>query len=124
MDDATATAGLYLMITALRLFAPAEQDLRTGKWKSSHSPGAAHDLTGRTLAILGLGGIGLRLAELAHAFPMRVVYHSRRAVTHAPAWCEYFGLDRLDEILSRPEVVPAQRPNQADGGGSGGRAQA
>ena len=110
VDDATATAGLYLMISALRLFAHAEQDLRAGKWKASHQPGAAHDLTGRTLAILGLGGIGLRLAELAHAFPMRVVYHSRRKVAHAPEWCEYFGADRLDEMLAQADVLSVHIP--------------
>ena len=52
----------------------------------------------------------MRLAELAHAFPMRVVYHSRRAVAHAPAWCEYFGLDRLDEMLAQADVLSVHIP--------------
>ncbi|KAH9942210.1 D-isomer specific 2-hydroxyacid dehydrogenase [Epithele typhae] len=114
VDDATATAGLYLMISAMRLFAHAEQDLRAGKWKSGHRPGAAFDLTGKTLAILGLGGIGLRLAELAHAFPMRVVYHNRRPVAHAPAWCEYFGADRVDEMLGLADVLSVHIPLRPD----------
>ena len=102
------------MISALRLFAHAEQDVRAGKWKSSHRPGAAHDLTGRTLAILGLGGIGLRLAELAHAFPMRVVYHSRNRNVQAPAWCEYYGTDRLDEMLAQADVLSVHVPLRPD----------
>ncbi|KAI1792257.1 D-isomer specific 2-hydroxyacid dehydrogenase [Ganoderma leucocontextum] len=114
VDDATATTALYLMISALRLFAHAEQDLRANKWKSSHRPGTAHDLTGRTLAILGLGGIGLRLAELAHAFPMRVIYHSRHKVAHAPEWCEYYGVDRLDQLLAEADVLSVHVPLRVD----------
>jgi len=46
------------------------------------------DVTGKTLAILGLGGIGTRFAVLAHAFPMRIVYHSRRNNPNAPEYCD------------------------------------
>ncbi|KAI0767025.1 D-isomer specific 2-hydroxyacid dehydrogenase [Fomes fomentarius] len=110
VDDATATTGLYLIISALRNFAHAEQTLRAGKWKSSHRAGNAHDLTGRTLAILGLGGIGLRLAELAHAFPMRIIYHSRHPNPLAPEWAEYFSADRLDELLAQADVLSVHVP--------------
>ena len=122
VDDATATTALYLMISALRLFAQAERDLRINKWKASHRPGSAYDLTGRTLAILGLGGIGLRLAELAHAFPMRVIYHSRHKVAHAPEWCEYYGADRLDELLGEADVLSVHVPLRADTEGFVGEA--
>ncbi|EMD33110.1 hypothetical protein CERSUDRAFT_118165 [Gelatoporia subvermispora B] len=110
VDDATATTALYLMISALRRFSSAERALRTGAWKAHHVAGEAHDLTGRTLAVLGLGGIGLRLAEFAHAFPMRVVYHSRHPNAQAPAWAEYFGPDRLDEMLAQADVLSVHVP--------------
>ncbi|RPD59510.1 hypothetical protein L227DRAFT_162801 [Lentinus tigrinus ALCF2SS1-6] len=114
VDDATATTALYLVISALRHFAHAEQNLRAGKWKSGHKAGNAHDLTGRTLAILGLGGIGLRLAELAHAFPMRIVYYSRGKNPLAPDWCEYFETDRLDEMLAQADVLSVHVPLRED----------
>lgn len=110
VDDATATTALYLMISALRQFSQAERDVRAGRWKSQLRAGNAHDATGRTLAVLGLGGIGLRLAELAHAFPMRVVYHNRRPAANAPAWCEYYGADRLDEMLAQADVLSVHVP--------------
>lgn len=110
VDDATATTALYLMISALRQFSKAEQDVRSGLWKSRLSSGNAHDATGRTLAILGLGGIGMRLAQLAHAFPMRIVYHNRRKAEDAPPWCEYYALDRLDEMLSISDVLSVHVP--------------
>lgn len=110
VDDATATTALYLMVSALRQFSKAERDVRAGLWKSQLRSGNAHDATGRTLAILGLGGIGMRLAELAHAFPMRIVYHNRRRLEHAPEWCEYFGADRLDEMLGLADVLSVHVP--------------
>jgi glyoxylate reductase len=114
VDDATATTAMYLMISAFRHFSKAERDLRAGRWKSEISSTLTHDLTGKTLAILGLGGIGFRLAELAHAFPMRIVYHSRRKVEGAPDWCEYFGQERLDEFLNLADVLSVHVPLRPD----------
>ncbi|EED83863.1 predicted protein [Postia placenta Mad-698-R] len=110
VDDATATTALFLLVSALRCFSKAERSVRVGQWKNAHVAGEAHDLTGRTLAILGMGGIGLRLAHLVHAFPMRVIYHNRRKVPHAPEWCEYYGSDRLDEFLASAEVLSVHVP--------------
>lgn len=114
VDDATATTTLYLMISALRQYSKAERDARAGLWKSQLKSGNAHDLTGRTLAILGLGGIGMRLAELAHAFPMRIVYHNRGKVENAPEWCEYFPAEKLDEMLAQTDVLSVHVPLRKD----------
>ncbi|KAG6837061.1 hypothetical protein H0H93_015329 [Arthromyces matolae] len=108
VDDATATTALYLLISTMRQYALAERSLRVGKWKPSGVSTKTHDLTGRTLAILGLGGIGLRLAELARAFPMRIVYHNRRKAEDAPEWCEYF--ENLDEMLAQTDVLSVHVP--------------
>ena len=98
------------MISAFRHFSQAERSLRVARWKSDISSSLAHDVTGKTLAILGLGGIGFRLAELAHAFPMRIIYHSRNKVLGAPDWCEYFEQERLDEFLGLADVLSVHVP--------------
>lgn len=110
VDDATATTALYLMISCLRQYSKAERDVRSGLWKSKLNSGNAHDATDRVLAILGLGGIGFRLAELAHAFPMRVVYHNRTKDESKPDWCEYFPEEKLDEMLSIADVLSVHVP--------------
>lgn len=110
VDDATATTGFYLMISAFRQYAKAERNIRSGKWKSGLYAGNAHDLEGKTLAILGLGGIGFRLAELARAFPMRILYHNRNKVEDAPEWCEYFPAEKLDEMLGLADVLSVHVP--------------
>jgi glyoxylate reductase len=102
------------MISTFRRFSLGERSLRARRWTSDIPPSLTHDLTGKTLAILGLGGIGFRLAELARAFPMRVIYHSRRKVEGAPDWCEYFGQERLDEFLGLADVLSVHVPLRQD----------
>ncbi|KAF8141260.1 D-isomer specific 2-hydroxyacid dehydrogenase [Boletus edulis] len=70
--------------------------------------GTRMTLTTRTLGILGLGGIGLYLAQLVHAFPMRVLYHNRRHRTDVPEWCEY--VESLEELCARSDVLSVHVP--------------
>ncbi|KAI9508562.1 hypothetical protein F5148DRAFT_1275701 [Russula earlei] len=82
--------------------------------KAILSPSLTRDLTGKTLSILGLGCIGFRLAELAHAFPMRIICHSRRKVEDAPDWCEYFGQERVNELLNLADMLSVHVPLRSD----------
>ncbi|KAH7906805.1 D-isomer specific 2-hydroxyacid dehydrogenase [Hygrophoropsis aurantiaca] len=108
VDDATATTALYLIISCLRHFSRAERSLRALTWKTPISAGATHDVTGRTLGVLGLGGIGLRLAHLVHAFPMEVVYYSRHRNPDAPEWCRY--IENLDDFYKATDVLSVHVP--------------
>ncbi|KAF9228385.1 hypothetical protein BS17DRAFT_773627 [Gyrodon lividus] len=108
VDDATATTALYLILSCLRHFSKAERSLHAGTWKTPLSSGDTHDLTGRTLGVLGLGGIGLRLAHLVHAFPMRVIYYSRHKVVDAPEWCEY--ISSMEELCKQSDVLSVHVP--------------
>ncbi|KAF8891757.1 hypothetical protein BD779DRAFT_1512939 [Infundibulicybe gibba] len=108
VDDATATTALYLLLSTVRQYSISERSLRELKWKPPGLAVKTHDLTGRTIAILGLGGIGLRLAELVHAFPMRVIYHSRNKVADAPAYCEYF--ENVEEMLGQTDILSVHIP--------------
>lgn len=108
VDDATATTALYLILSTLRQYAAAERSLRAQTWKPAGLKEISHDITGRTLGILGLGGIGGRLAELVHAFPMRVIYHSRKPNPNAPSYCEYFA--DVEEMLKQTDVLSVHVP--------------
>jgi glyoxylate reductase len=110
VDDATATTALYLIVSTLRQFSKAERNLRNGTWKSGLNSGRAFDLTDKTLAILGMGGIGTRIAELVHAFPMRVIYHNRRPAEGAPPWTEYYPKEKLAEFLKEADVLALSIP--------------
>ncbi|KAF7315178.1 2-hydroxyacid dehydrogenase [Mycena indigotica] len=112
VDDASATTALYLLISTLRQYSISERSLREGNWKPKGLNKISHDLTGRTLAILGLGGIGMRLAELAHAFPMRIIYHSRNKVAGAPGWCEYY--PDVEKLLAEADVLSVHVPLRSE----------
>ena len=56
VDDATADIGLFLMLGALRLAWVPMVAIREGKWRGKTELG--HDPKGKTLGILGMGGIG------------------------------------------------------------------
>ncbi len=108
VDEATATTALYLIISTMRQYSISERSLRELKWKPKGLNRITHDITGKTLGILGLGGIGRRLAELVQSFPMRVIYHSRNKVADAPSYCEYF--ENVEEMLAQTDVLSVHVP--------------
>ncbi|KAI6009857.1 hypothetical protein EDC04DRAFT_2772250 [Pisolithus marmoratus] len=70
VDDATATMALYLIISCLRHFSLGEHFLAQGTWRTPISSGLTHDLTGRTLGILGLVVCNVRCVLSIHV-PLR-----------------------------------------------------
>ena len=62
------------------------------------------ELYGKTLAIIGLGNIGRRVAELSHAFGMHVIgYDPYADPEKIPAFVER--VESVDEVLSRGDFV-------------------
>jgi len=112
VDDATATTALYLILATLHQFPFTESSLRELNWKPKGISSKTHDITGKTIAILGLGGIGTRVAALAHAFLMRVIYHSRRKNLDAPEYCEYF--EDVEEMLRQADVLSIHVPLRSE----------
>ncbi|KAI1173789.1 putative NAD-dependent D-isomer specific 2-hydroxyacid dehydrogenase [Nemania sp. FL0916] len=104
VDDATADVGIFLMLGALRMAHFSITALRAGNWLGATPRG--HDPRGKTLAILGMGGIGRALAHRARAFGMRIIYHNRHRLPtflESPLGAEY--ISTLDELLSRADVL-------------------
>ncbi|KAJ1333937.1 glyoxylate reductase [Microdochium nivale] len=103
VDDATADAGIFLMLGALRRAGPAIAAIKAGTWRGG--PGDAHmahskrvvkghDPRGKVLGILGMGGIGRAMAKRAVAFGMEVMYHNRSRVAER---LEFLGVSPADE---------------------------
>lgn len=64
------------------------------------------ELKGKTIGIIGMGNIGSRVAQLATAFGMKVIYHS---TSGRMAASEYPSLS-LDRLLSESDVVSVNCP--------------
>ncbi len=110
---AVAELALGLMISVDRHIADATADARSGVWnKKAYSK--AMGLYGRTLAIIGLGDIGIAVAQRATGFGMLVTAlakpsRSQSAIDRAEAAGVMF-VDTLDELLSAADIVTLHVP--------------
>lgn len=97
-----AFAMLLALTRNLRAFEDAQ---REGAWLRD-APGArAVALQGRTMLVVGLGGIGSEIAQRAHGFGMRVI-GTRRTDTPGPSWIERVGKpEDLLAMLPEADVV-------------------
>lgn len=66
---------ISLMLTIQRNLFEALSAVKNGQW-ASRSTFKSDELNGKTLGIIGLGNIGLKVANIAAAFGMKVIYWS------------------------------------------------
>lgn len=86
LDDATADLTMALILAATRRVAEGDRLVRSGRpWSWGMGFMLGSSLQGKRLGIVGLGGIGARVAERARAFGMEIAYHSRRPSPAAAA---------------------------------------
>ncbi len=64
------------------------------------------EIQGKTLGIIGLGNIGQRVAKVAQAFGMKVVYFSTSGTSH----CKDYPSLPLSELLATADVVTIHAP--------------
>ncbi|KIW14900.1 hypothetical protein PV08_07685 [Exophiala spinifera] len=109
VDEATADTAMFLILAALRGFNNGIMAIRTGTWKGAvPPPPLGHDPQGKTLGILGLGGIGQNLKVKAEVFGMNVIYHNRTKLSdEMAAGAEFVG---FDELLARSDVLSLNIP--------------
>ena len=83
---------MALMLALNRNFPAFFHDQEQGRWgpESGDMPALA-DLDGKTLLVVGLGGIGTEVAKRAHAFGMRVIA-TRASGRSGPDYVSYVGL--------------------------------
>ncbi len=77
LDAAVATLAIGMVIALLRGIVGGDRFVRSGQWQRDAFPYTT-DVHGKTLGILGMGRIGGRIARVAGALDMRVLYSNRR----------------------------------------------
>lgn len=95
-DTAVAECAFSLMWAAAKGLARMDREMRQGNWLRSDGV----QLTGKTLGLIGLGGIGQELARLAGGIGMRVLAWNRTPRQHP-------GVEAvdLDTLLAQSDVV-------------------
>jgi len=117
------------MIALSRSFDRLHTGLRTGRWESQWAPGVSPppawpELAGRTLGILGYGGIGQAVARRARAFDMRVGAIRRKVGESAEDDLAFLGgLECLPEMLHRSDYLAITLPLTPETQALIGRAQ-
>ncbi|MCO1337428.1 D-glycerate dehydrogenase [Kocuria polaris] len=111
LTEATADIAFGLILMATRRLGEGERLIRSGEaWKWGMFFLLGSGLQGKTLGIVGMGGIGQATARRAKAFGMEIVYQSRSEID--PAIAEELGARRvdLDELLTVSDVVSIHCP--------------
>jgi phosphoglycerate dehydrogenase-like enzyme len=79
-------------------------------WNRNFSGSQPQALTGKTMLVAGLGGIGLEVAKRAHALGMKVIA-TRGSSREGPDYVSYVGLsDELPTLIGQADVVVAALP--------------
>ena len=64
------------------------------------------ELSGKTIGIIGLGNIGMKVAKIAEAFGMKVCYFSTSGTGH----CHDYPCLSLEELLKQSDIVSIHAP--------------
>jgi D-3-phosphoglycerate dehydrogenase len=88
-DTAVAECTFGLLWAAARGFAAMDRAMRGGQWLRSEGM----QLTGKTLGLVGFGGIAAEVARLALGCGMKVLAWNRSVKTHAAV--EFVSIERL-----------------------------
>ncbi len=95
-DTAVAEHTIALMFAAARDVARMDRDIRAGTW----TPQEGMQLLGKTLGVVGLGGIGREVARMGRGLGMEVIAFNRTPQSDAPC-----PLVDIDTLLTRADVV-------------------
>jgi D-3-phosphoglycerate dehydrogenase len=95
-DTAVAEQTIALMFACVRDLARMDRGIRTGTWQ----PLEGMQLQGKTLGVIGLGGIGQEVARIAKGIGMNVIAWNRTPRAHAGVT-----MTDLDTLLATSDVV-------------------
>jgi len=102
---------VLMLVLALSKQLPAVQtSMQSGQWNMLGWREGSHNLSYKTVGIVGLGRIGRRLAHVLHAFDCRIIYADPRP---APVeLVDAYALERveLDELVRRADIVSLHVP--------------
>jgi D-3-phosphoglycerate dehydrogenase len=93
-DTAVAEHTIALMFAAAREVARMDREVRSGVW----TPQEGMQLHGKTLGVIGLGGIGTEVARMGRGVGMHTIGWNRTRRAGVP-------LMELDALLERADVV-------------------
>jgi D-3-phosphoglycerate dehydrogenase len=104
----TAEHAITLMLALSRNIAPAFQGLREGRWDRNKYMGA--QVAGKTLGVVGLGRIGLAVAQRALAFEMKVLGYDPFLAKERAKQLGIEPVETVDEMLPQVDYLTVHTP--------------
>jgi lactate dehydrogenase-like 2-hydroxyacid dehydrogenase len=101
LTDEVADLAIGLMLASARQILFADRYVREGEWRRKGPVPLGHGVGGKTMGVVGLGGIGRAIADRAAAFRMRVIYYGPRRKPDAP----YEYVADLIELARQSDVL-------------------
>ncbi len=99
--QATAELAWGLILGLMRRIPFEDRAMREGHWQTT----LGHDLSGKTLGLLGLGRLGSQVAKVGIAFGMDVVGWSQNLTAERAAECGAARAHSLGDLLRAADVV-------------------
>lgn len=95
-----------MMLALARGLPTYAKGMQAGNWmRRSEITAAMFPVSGKTMLVVGLGGIGTEAAKRGAALGMRVIA-TRNSSRDGPPYVEYVGLsDELSELIGRADVI-------------------
>ena len=84
LNDTVADVAVGLMLATMRGLCTADRYVRAGLWPLNGRSPLGRDLSGSRVGILGLGRIGLAIAQRLVGFDCTIAYHNRRQLPDSP----------------------------------------
>lgn len=115
----TAEHTLAMLLALARQIPQADSCLKSGRWEKNRFVGV--ELMGKTLGVIGVGRIGLAVAERARAFGMEVIGYDPYFTSEAAGELTV-EMTSLDDLLSRSDFITLHTPLTEETRGVLGRA--
>ena len=111
LTNATADLAMALILAVGRRIVEGDRMVREGKfrfWAPFHFLG--HEISGKTLGIIGLGRIGRAVARRAAGFGMNILYNNRRRLAPEREAALEVEFTDLESLLSESDFVSLHVP--------------
>ncbi len=109
-----AELAVSLLLAVARNVVPANLALKNGQWKRSQFGGV--ELQGKTVGIIGMGKIGMLVAQRLAGFDMKFVAYDPYVAT-APSGGPEIKMVSLDELLAESDFVTIHIPKTPETAG-------
>jgi len=119
--NAAAEHTIALLMAVARNIGDASQSIKDGKWDRSRLTGV--EAKGKTLAIVGLGKVGLTVARIANGLGMRLVAYDPYANPNLAAAASVTLRSSLAELLQEADFLTLHTPLIASTKGMIGKAE-